>query len=450
MTAALLLLAAFALVATCGVFVAGEFALLAVDRRAVEKAAEEGDRRAKGTLLALRSLSTQLAGVQIGITVTNLAIGFLAEPAIGQLIEGPLTSLGVPEGAVSPIAVVIALTVSTGVTMILGELIPKNLAIAAPIATAYAVQGPIRVFTTAIHLPIRALNSFANALLHRFGLEAKEELASARSADELLSVVRHSAAEGALESETANLLTRSIVFGDRRAADAMTPRLRVVSVDATDPVAVVVERAAASGHSRFPVNGEDVDDVVGFVHLKSALAVPRDERGAVLVREVMVAPVVVPSTLPAGALLDALQERGLQIAVVIDEYGGTDGIVTLEDLVEELVGEVSDEFDLPGVSDHDDVDGLVAEGDGWRVPGALRPDEVEAVTGLEVERGEWATVAGMFLAAFQAMPAVGDHVDVDGVRWTVRSLDGLRIDLLHAAPIAAAHASRDDQEVQDA
>ncbi len=444
MIAVLLLVAALALVATCGVFVAGEFALLAVDRRAVEKAAEAGDRRAKGTLVALTSLSTQLAGVQIGITVTNLAIGFLAEPAIGQLIEGPLESIGIPEGAVSPIAVVIALVVSTGVTMILGELIPKNLAIAAPIATAYAVQAPIRIFTTAIHGPIRVLNSFANGLLHRFGLEAKEELASARTADELLSVVRHSAAEGALESDTATLLTRSIVFGDRRAADAMTPRVRVVAVDADEPVGVVVERAAASGHSRFPVNGEDVDDVVGLVHLKAALAVPRDRRGEVLVREVMVEPVVVPSTLPAGALLDALQERGLQMAIVIDEYGGTDGIVTLEDLVEELVGEVSDEFDLPGVSDQDDVDGVLAEGDGWRVPGALRPDEVEQATGLQVERGEWATVAGMFLAAFQAMPDVGDHVDVDRVRWTVRSLDGLRIDVLHAAPISDDDTVGDD------
>ena len=441
MIAVLLLLAALALVAACGVFVAGEFALLAVDRRAVEKAAAEGDRRAKGTLIALRSLSTQLAGVQIGITVTNLAIGFLAEPAIGSLLEGPLTSLGIPEGAVSPIAVVIALIVSTIVTMVLGELIPKNLAITAPIATAYAVQAPIRFFTTAIHGPIRVLNSFANGLLHRFGLEAKEELASARTADELLSVVRHSAAEGALESDTANLLTRSIVFGDRRASDAMTPRVRVVAVDAADPVSVVVERAASSGHSRFPVNGEDVDDVVGLVHLKAALAVPRGDRGAILVREVMDQPVVVPSTLPAGALLDALQERGLQIAIVIDEYGGTDGIVTLEDLVEELVGEVSDEFDTPGVSDHDDSDSVLAEGDGWRVPGALRPDEVEHATGLQVERGEWATVAGMFLAAFQAIPEIGDHVDVDGVRWTVRSLDSLRIDVLHAAPITADEKS---------
>jgi CBS domain containing-hemolysin-like protein len=444
-TSALLLVAAFALVLACGVFVAGEFALLAVDRRAIEKAAEEGDRRARGTLAALKSLSTQLAGVQIGITLTNLAIGFLAEPALGSLLEGPLTDLGLPEGAVSAVAVVIALGVSTGLTMVLGELIPKNLAIAAPIAVAYAVQTPIRMFTTAIHLPIRALNSFANGLLHRFGLEAKEELASARSADELLSVVRHSAAEGALERDTATLLTRSIVFGDRRAADAMTPRMRLVTVDVDDPVSVVVARAASSGHSRFPVNGEGVDDVVGFVHLKAALAVPRAERGAVAVRTVMGEPVVVPSTLPAGALLDVLQESDLQIAVVIDEYGGTDGIVTLEDLVEELVGEVSDEFDVPGVADHDDVDGLVAEGDGWVVPGALRPDEVEAVTGLEVERGEWATVAGMFLAAFQAIPEPGDHVDVDGVRWTVRSMDGMRIDVLHAAPIVAA-----DAEVTDA
>src|SRR3954454_2806664 len=236
----LLILLALALVVACGAFVAAEFSFVTVDRGAAERA------EAHGVLDALRTLSTQLSGAQLGITVTNLLIGFLAEPSIARLIGGP-----------EPVAVIIALVLATGVTMVFGELVPKNLAIAQPLATARAVQGFMRGFTRATRPVITVLNGAANALLRRIGVEPQEELASARSPEELVSLVRHSAERGTLERGTAALLQRSLVFGERRAEEIMIPRGRVVSVREADPVDVVIEKAGASGRSRFPVVGAD-------------------------------------------------------------------------------------------------------------------------------------------------------------------------------------------------
>ena len=431
MTAALLLLAALALVVVCGVFVAAEFALLAADRPSVERLAEQGDRRARGTLTALRTLSTQLSGVQIGITVTNLAVGLLAEPALATLLTAPLHRIGLSGGAVPSVSVAIGLVVSTLLTMLIGELLPKNLAIALPVTVAGVVQGPVRLFTRSIAWPIRGLNALADGVLHRVGIEPQEELSSARSAEELLAVVRRSAQEGALETDTARLLARSLLFGRRRAVDVMTPRTRLETVGAADTLGDFVAQAARTGFSRFPVTGRDVDDIVGQVQVKAALSVPRARWARTNVADVMAAPMLVPATLPLDDLLARLQEQGVAQAVVIDEYGGTDGIVTLEDLVEELVGEVDDEFDEPSRRS------VVADGESWLVPGEFGPQEVAFALRRPVPTGSWSTVAGLFLDRFGNLPAVGDHVDVAGTRWTVVELDGRRIMLLRAAPCPA-------------
>ena len=431
-TAALLLIAALALVVACGVFVAAEFSLLAADRPTVERLAEQGSRSAKGTLSALRTLSTQLSGVQIGITVTNLAIGLLAEPALAALLESPLRGLGLSEGAVPSVSVAIGLVVSTLLTMLIGELVPKNLAIAAPVAVAGLVQAPVRLFNRAIAWPIRWLNALADAILHRFGLESKEELSSARSAEELLAVVRRSAQEGALETDTARLLARSLLFGRRRAVDVMTPRTRLETVGAADTLGEFVAKAAATGFSRYPVTGRDVDDIVGVIQIKAALSVPRGRWARTNVADVMAPAMLVPATLPLDDLLARLQEQSVAQVVVVDEYGGTDGIVTLEDLLEELVGEVEDEFDEPAGRT------VVEDGDTWLVPGELGPQEVAFALRRPVPAGSWATVAGLFLDRFQNLPVLGDHVDIEDTRWTVVELEGRRIVLLRAAECPAA------------
>ncbi|HEY4277310.1 MAG TPA: hemolysin family protein [Conexibacter sp.] len=448
----LLIVVAIALVIACGAFVAAEFAFVTIDRATVDRAAASGDLKARGVQRALRSLSTQLSGAQLGITITNLMIGYLAEPSIAKLIDGPLASIGVPEGASHGVAVVIALILSTGFTMVLGELVPKNLAIAKPLDTARAVQGFMRSFTRVNRVVIRWFNSVANAVLARLGIEPQEELASARSAEELTSLVRRSAEQGTLELETAALLQRSLAFGDRRADDVMTPRVRMRTLPAEAPVIRVIEAARESGFSRFPVTADRLDDIVGIIHVKHAVGVPHEQRGEVPIRDVMARPVLVPSSIELDPLLAILREGGLQIAVVVDEFGGVDGLVTLEDVVEEIVGEVVDEHDRRDLSARRRPDGS------WILSGLLRPDEAARATGVLLpEDEEYETLGGLMQDELSRLPEVGDEVvlqtrDVEGrgcvATLTIVRLDGRRVDrvLLESEPVEEEDEHEHDEE----
>ena len=407
MTTALLLLAlAILLVLLCGMFVAAEFAFVTVDRAQVDKAASEGDATAAGVQRALRSLSTQLSGAQVGITATNLSIGFLAEPAIAELLDDPLEGLGIAEGAVAPVALATSLVLSTILTMLIGELVPKNIALALPMATARVTQGPMRAFTTAIRLPIRILNGAANAIVRWFGIEPQEELRSARSSTELASLIQRSADVGTLDADTAELMERSVEFGTRTAGEIMTPRVRTTTVEDGDRVSSVIDLARQTGHSRFPVLDTE-DNVVGTVHVKHAVAVPVHERATTRIRHVMVRPVVVPDSLRLDPLLSLLRQDGFQMAIVLDEYGGHAGIVTLEDVVEEIVGDISDEHDRLGARIRQRRDGS------WTLSGLLRPDEVEDATDVELPEGEdYDTVAGLVMRALGKIPEPGDRIEV--------------------------------------
>ncbi|CAM3568394.1 hemolysin family protein [Nocardioides marinus] len=435
MTALLLLLAALLLVVACGVFVAAEFALVTVDRNKVDQLAADGDVGAVGVQRALRSLSTQLSGAQVGITLTNLGIGYLAEPAISSLIEDPLATAGVPDGAVTPIALALGLIISTILTMLFGELVPKNFAIALPLATARATQRPMRLFTAVNTYPIRFLNGAANALVRRLGIEPQEELRSARSSTELASLIARSADEGTLDADTAELMERSVEFGTRTAGEIMTPRMRTLSLELNDRAQAVIDLTRSSGHSRFPVLDED-DNVAGTVHVKHAVALPVHERTTTKVKHLMVRPIVVPDSLRLDPLLQLLREDGFQMAVVLDEYGGHAGIVTLEDVIEEIVGDISDEHDRLGSRGRQRRDGS------WVLSGMLRPDEVEDLTGIELPEDEsYDTVGGLVMRSLGKVPETGDIAEVpvpdrsdpDEPReqlavLAVEHMDGLRVD----------------------
>lgn len=438
MIEALLLLLGIGLVATCGIFVAAEFAFVTVDRPTVERATEGGDRRAHGVLRALRTLSTQLSGAQLGITVTNLAIGFLAEPAIARLIDGPITSLGASESMARGLSVGLALGIATGFTMLYGELVPKNLAIARPLGTARAVQAPQRAFTRGTGLVIRSLNNTANTLLRKVNIVPQEELASARSPQELFSLLGRSAEHGTLPRETARLMQRSLVFGDRVAEDVMTPRMRMRSVRADAPVAAVIAVTRRTGHARFPVIGADSDDVVGLVHIKHAVGVPESDRSSVPVREVMVPPVTVPSSMQLDPLLEILRAGGLQMAIVVDEFGGTDGLVTAEDLIEEIVGDVVDEHDRVSPRALRRRDGS------WLVSGLLRPEEASEITGLVIPGDDaYQTLGGLMSRSLGRIPRLGDTVTVDDVRYTVERMDGRRVDRISLGAATRAGATEE-------
>ncbi|HST80806.1 MAG TPA: hemolysin family protein [Kineosporiaceae bacterium] len=411
------------------IFVAAEFSLVALDRSTVERAIEKGDKRAVGVLAAVRTLSTQLSGAQVGITITTLVVGYLVQPSLATLLATPLKAVGMTGAAENGVAVVLALGIATAFSMVVGELIPKNLAISVPLATARVVAGPQRIFTASVAPLITVLNGSANRLLRAVGVEPQEELSAGRSPEELAALVRHSAEAGTLDQQTAELITRSLGFAGRTAADVMTPRVRTLVLQRDQKAAEVIALARRSGHSRFPVIDGDLDDVVGIVHLKHAVAVPRERRDDVPVAAIMSEALRVPETVRLDPLLVELRALGLQLAVVVDEYGGTAGVVTLEDLVEELVGEVADEHDRSRP-------GIVHRRDGaWLVPGLMRPDEVRDKTGIDVPDGPaYETLGGFVMSALGRIPQVSDEVPVEGAVLRVERMEGRRVDRVRMVP----------------
>ncbi len=435
MTELWFLLLSIVLVLVCGAFVAVEFALLAVNRSTVEKLAEAGDVGAVGILHALRSLSTQLSSVQIGITVTNLGIGYLAEPSIARLIAPLFEWAQLSPGAVHAIATVLAITLATAITMVFGELVPKNIAIISPLATLRVLQLPLRVFTSGAMPLIKVLNGSANAFLHSRGVSPQEELSSARSADELLSLVRRSAEKGTLTKKTALMLERSLNFRELTALDIMTPRVQVKAIKDTETAEYVCKLTKRTGFSRFPVYRGSVDNIVGVVRIKHAMEVERDKRSQVQVKDLMIEPQFVPSTIELGSLLNVLKEGKPHIAVVVDEFGGFDGVVTIEDLLEELVGDVYDEHDAD-----DDTSIRKIATRTWNVSGLLRPDEIAQSLGYALpEEDDVETIGGLCMHELERVPKRGDTVTIAAidrtgrtveVRLKVEKMEGRRVDEL--------------------
>jgi CBS domain containing-hemolysin-like protein len=426
----ILLGAGLLLILGTGFFVAVEFSLVALDQAMVQRAVDNGDTAAKPLLKCLKSLSTQLSSCQLGITMTTLLTGYVMEPSVGALLEGPLAALGVPVAAATSISLVTAMAIATLLSMLIGELVPKNMAIALSFPIGKALARPQLVFTAIFKPAIVVLNGFSNKVLNVFGLEAQEEISGARTPAELASLVRRSAAMGTLDAETANFIARTLKFSSRTAADVMTPRIRVETIDADQPVSDIVEAAKRTGYSRFPVIGDSSDDIRGVVHIKKAIAVPPDRRPRLEAGAIMTDVLRVPETIHLDALLAELREGNLQLAVVLDEYGGTAGIATLEDLVEEIVGEVADEHDKvrPGLLQS-------ASGD-WYFPGLLRPDELsEQIPGLTVpDEAAYETVGGYVMSELGRIAAVGDTVDVGGGSLSVTRMDGRRIDRIRFRP----------------
>lgn len=418
-----------------GFFVASEFSLVNLDRSELEARRERGERGLGVAISALRRTSTHLSSAQLGITLTTLLTGFTLEPAVSSLLRGPLAGLGWPPAAVAAVASIIAILLATLLSMIVGELVPKNFALALPLRVAKFVL-PFQVAFTWLFRPaVAVLNNSANAILRLVGIEPKEELSSARTAEELRSLVRRSATAGSLDVDTATLLSRTLAFGGHIASDVMTPRPRVASVDKADSARLVVELARQTGFSRFPVIDDSIDEVVGLVHIKNAVAVPRERRAEVPVSALSSEALRVPETMKLDVLLGELRGRGYQMAIVLDEYGGTAGVVTLEDLVEELVGEVSDEHDRTRA-------GIVSSRDGVTFPGMLRPDELLDRVGVAVpEDGPYETVAGFIMSELGRLPVIGDIVSVPAGEFRVERLDGRRIDRIRFTPAEGGEPS---------
>ncbi|MFZ2177909.1 MAG: hemolysin family protein [Rhodococcus sp. (in: high G+C Gram-positive bacteria)] len=445
------LLGFLALTAGTALFVAAEFSLTALERSTVDSHARDGDLRARQVQHAHRTLSFQLSGAQLGITITTLITGYLAEPVLARFITPVLTLVGLSESAAAATSLVVALVLATSFSMVFGELVPKNIAIARPLPTARATAGLQAGFSLVFKWAINGLNGSANWLVRRLGIEPAEELRSARSPQELGSLVRTSAQRGALDKATALLVHRSLRFGERTAEELMTPRVKIETLATTDTVADLIDTAARTGFSRFPVIDGDLDDSVGVVHIKHAFAVAASRRRTTRLSTLAQKVPVVPSSLDGDALMERIRSDGMQVALVVDEYGGTAGLVTMEDLIEEIVGDVRDEHDEPEI----DVQRV---GDGWSCSGLLRVDEISETTGYIAPEGEYDTLGGLVLTHLGRIPEEGDEVELplsdhayrSGGRWiaTVTHMDGRRIDRVLLTPVP-----RDDdtaaEEVDD-
>lgn len=428
------------LIVGTGFFVASEFALVNLDRADLEARRDAGESRLAMTIAALRITSTHLSSAQLGITLTTLLTGYTMEPAISNLLSPVLTGWGIAEGLVRPISAIIGVTIATILSMILGELVPKNFALAVPRQTAKIVMPFQAAFTAVFRPAIRLLNGSANAVLRMLGIEPKEELSGARTAEELSSLVRRSASAGVLEEDTATLLDRTLTFSRLTAADVMTPRPRIHAVAVGDSADDVIQLARRTGHSRFPVYDDDMDDIVGVVHLKAAVSVPRDRRPDVPARALSTEPLRIPEAVHLDSLVAELRARGYQMAIVVDEYGGTAGIATLEDLVEEIVGEVLDEHDRRRA-------GIVRLQGSLILPADLRPDEVLHRTGIRVPEGDvYDTIGGFLMSVLERIPSAGDAVEIEDGTLEVQRMDGRRVDRVRFTPRPIENEEGDDDE----
>ncbi|WP_075833180.1 MULTISPECIES: hemolysin family protein [unclassified Rhodococcus (in: high G+C Gram-positive bacteria)] len=429
-----------ALTAGTALFVAAEFSLTALERSTVDEAARGGDRRSRQVQHAHKTLSFQLSGAQLGITITTLITGYLAEPVLARFITPVTKAVGLSESAASTTSLILALVIATSFSMIFGELVPKNLAISKPMPTARATAGLQAGFSLIFRWAINGLNGTANWIVRRLGIEPAEELRSARSPQELGSLVRTSAQRGSIDKGTAMLVDRSLQFGDRTAEELMTPRVKIESLELSDTVADLIVTASRTGYSRFPVVRGDLDDTVGVVHIKHAFTVPAERRRTTRVDSLAQRVPVVPSSLDGDTVMERIRSDGMQVALVVDEYGGTAGIVTMEDLIEEIVGDVRDEHDEPEL----DVQRV---GDGWSCSGLLRIDEVTSATGYTAPEGDYDTLGGLVLTELGRIPDEGDEVELPDVdssgdsrgKWIARvtGMEGRRIDRVTITPVPA-------------
>ncbi|MFM8927107.1 MAG: hemolysin family protein [Rhodoluna sp.] len=412
-----------------GVFVASEFSMINLERTELQARAERGEKGLTQTIKALKRTSTHLSSAQLGITLTTMLTGFLAEPSLAKLLENPLASLGLGEQVIQATALTISLVLATIFSTLVGELIPKKLALTLPLKVNRAVVGFQLIFSWIFGWLVWLLNTTGNAIVRAMGIEPKEELSSSRTAEELSSMVQRSASLGAMDQRHADLITKTLALSQLVAADVMTPRTKLESIDASASVQDVIKLSDQSGFSRFPVFDGSNDDISGIVHVKAAASVPREKRELVPVTALMVEPFRVPETISLEKLMGQLRQHGLQIAVVVDEYGGTAGIVTLEDLVEELVGELGDEHDKAKIDIRSAKDKSVS------FPGMFRPDELEEKLAISVpEDGDYETVGGFLMAKLGKVAQVGDEVRIDAGVLKVERMDGRRVDRIRFIP----------------
>ena len=429
------------LTASTGLFVAVEFALTGLERATIDQDLNaHNDSRAHAVKRAYHNLSFVLSGAQLGITITTLATGYLAEPILAKFLNPLLHLTGLSETWTTPTALVLALIIATFLSMVFGELVPKNIAITNPIRTARFTIQPVHAFNLIFKGFITLLNKTANALVRAIGIEPADELATARSAQELTTLVRNSVGDDGFDETIANFLGRSLLFGTTTAEELMTPRSTIETLSHDDTILDLLTKAATTGYSRFPVVNGDLDDTIGIVHYKDAFAIPTHQRAATTLGSIAHTVHAVPESLDGDAVLNTVRATGAQVILVKDEYGGTAGLITIEDVIEEILGDVYDEHD----NEEEQQEFHQNTTSTWTISGLVRLDELEENLGYLAPEGPYETLGGLIMYNLGRIPKTGDELTLPPIddttppptTWhaTVLAMEDRRVDKVLLTP----------------
>jgi len=407
-----------------GFFVAAEFAYITARRNVLEQVPRRSAQIAVGLN---KDLTLSLAAAQLGITMASLLLGAVAEPAVASIFELGLGFLPLSENVIHGISLVIALLIVVFLHMVVGEMAPKNITISAPERTAVLLAMPFRGFILLFRPLIALLNASANGVLRLFGVRPTDALEVGHSAEDLAVIIGTGRKEGVIEDFAHRLLTGAIVFGDLDASEVMVPRPDIVAAPSYTPVAGIQEMMRVTGHSRIPIYDDDLDYVAGLIHVKDLMTEEID-RDAPLPPERLREPLVVPETAPLRSVLDEMRQARSHLAVVVDEHGSTAGIITMEDIAEELVGEIADE--------HDPRQELVSVEPNGRIvaAGTMRPGEL-ARYGVKLPSGDYETIGGLVMDRLGRLPRRGDEIEDEGWRLRVRSIEGRRVGEVEITPV---------------
>lgn len=420
MSISALLIAVFLIIIN-GFFVAVEFAFTASRRPSLESQAAAGNRFAGWALASMNELPVTFAGAQLGIAGASLALGFVIESTLEVAFEDFYNAIGLPEGAITTLSLVTALLIVSFVHNVFGEMAPKNATIAAPERVALVVSAPFRGYVTIFRPIILFLSWLANGVLLLFGVRARHTIEMTHSPEDIASLVKTIGAGGVIDPSSSSLLTSALRFRDTLVSDVMVPRPDLVAMSATDSAAQFERRVVETGHSRIPVYRDGLDDIQGFIHAKDLLHVEADRREATIADSLVRNVPMVPETMSIAPVMEMMRSEGVHLAVAIDEHGSVAGLVTLEDIAEELVGEIRDEHDIREV-----MEIRPAGRDRYLVAGQTRVDRLAEVGAL-LPDGEYETVGGFLMAQLGRVPDHGDVVSGETFDMSVRRMDGRRV-----------------------
>ena len=412
------------LVLANGFFVASEFALVGVRKSRIETMAKAGNRKAKRLLPLVNNLNAYISATQLGITLASLALGWIGEPAVAHLLELPLKGR-ISDTLMHTIAFAISFSIITFLHIVLGELAPKTLALERSEKTALAIALPMEIFYKVFRWPIQVLDWAGTRTVRLFGLHPSGSHASIYTEDELRQLIDISRASGHLEADDQRLINRVLDFSDAQVREAMIPRTAVAGLPVTATLQEAKDAFRSFGYSRLPVYEDNLDKVVGVLVRRDLEPYLEDARAAESfdLRNLIHVPQFIPTTARLGAALKLMQSKRIHLGFVVDEYGGLEGIVTLEDLLEEIVGEINDEFDEEVRAQ------ILKEADGtYILSGMLTVRDANRQLDLDLpEDGGYTTLAGFLMAQAGRLPQTGEVVEYESMTFKIERLEGRRI-----------------------